>query len=176
MALTQQFARVTPDRLARCRAAALASPDGAPGWNPPSDDLLDADWSLWGLIRYGRSTGTGRAAALADLLDRITSGDPGGDIGFLDHPTVHDGFAGPPALLAPAAVAELARALVAAPFDDILAGLHAPPGHPAGTAASCGFGQFHGDLRTYLTTHFAATRTFFARAARNGMCVVVTTG
>ncbi|MEW1831020.1 hypothetical protein [Streptomyces sp. NPDC088196] len=34
MALTRQFARVTPDYLDRCRSA-------SPGWDPPDDHLLD---------------------------------------------------------------------------------------------------------------------------------------
>lgn len=78
MALTQQFARVDPEYLRRCRASALASPGAAPGWDPPEDDLLDTEWAVWGLIRYCRSPGTD--TDVAALLDRATSGDAGGDI------------------------------------------------------------------------------------------------
>ncbi|WP_128430583.1 DUF1877 domain-containing protein [Streptomyces cyaneus] len=78
MALTQQFARVTPAYLERCRTSARDSPGAAPGWEPPSDDLLDTDWAVWGLIRYCRTQGT--EADLIALLDRAVSGDPGGDI------------------------------------------------------------------------------------------------
>lgn len=88
MALTQRFARVTPEYLERCRASALDSPGSAPGWNPPSDDLLDTDWAIWGLISHCRSTGVD--PAVTALLDRAVSGDPGGDIGFLDHDEVYD--------------------------------------------------------------------------------------
>ncbi|MCL8017131.1 hypothetical protein [Streptomyces sp. AS02] len=94
MALTQQFARVTPEYLERSRACALGSPGSAPGWNPPSDDLLDTGWAIWGLISYCRTTGAD--PALTALLDRAVAGDPGGDIGFLDHDEVCDGFDGPP--------------------------------------------------------------------------------
>ncbi len=48
MALTQQFARVTPEYLDRCRATALDSAGASPGWDPPEADRLDTDWALWG--------------------------------------------------------------------------------------------------------------------------------
>ncbi|MFE5917060.1 DUF1877 domain-containing protein [Streptomyces sp. NPDC056468] len=118
MALTQQFARVTPAYLERCRISALDSPGAAPGWDPPPGDLLDTDWAIRGLIRYCRATGTD--ADLIALLDRAVSGDPGGDIGFLDHDEVYDGIEGPPRLLAAAAVAEIARALYAVDLDHLL--------------------------------------------------------
>ncbi|WP_432169678.1 hypothetical protein [Streptomyces sp. 1222.5] len=42
MALTQQFARITPAHLERCRASALDSVEAKPGWDPPAHDTLDA--------------------------------------------------------------------------------------------------------------------------------------
>jgi hypothetical protein len=71
---------------------------------------------------------------------------PGGDIGFLDHDDVYDGFGDPPALLTAAAVA----------------------------AAACGFGvRFSGDVRDYLAQHFAGVREFYREAAGRGHCVAV---
>ncbi|WP_328429145.1 DUF1877 family protein [Streptomyces sp. NBC_00443] len=171
MALTQQFARVTPAYLERCRTSALDSPGGAPGWHPPPTDLLDTDWAIWGLIRYCRATGTD--AGLIALLDRAVSGDPGGDIGFLDQDEVHDGIDGPPRLLGPATVAEIARALYAVDLDDLLAEL---PSHPMDAAAACGFvREFAGDVRDYLVEHFTAMQEFYGGAARRGQCMVVWT-
>ncbi|MFF1740790.1 DUF1877 domain-containing protein [Streptomyces mirabilis] len=117
MALTQQFARVTPEYLARCRESALDSPGAAPNGDPPPDDVLDTDWALWGLCRYCR--GTARCAPLHAALDRAVSGDA--DIGFLDHDEVYDGCTDPPRLLAPAAVDEFTRALLEADIDQVLA-------------------------------------------------------
>ncbi|MGW6737248.1 DUF1877 family protein [Streptomyces sp. NPDC055013] len=169
MALTQQFARVTPAYLERCRTSALDSPGAAPGWDPPPVDLLDTDWATWGLIRYCRATGAD--ADLIAVLDRAISGDPGEDIGFLDHDEVHDGIEGPPRLLAPAAVAEIARALYAVDLDDLLADL---PPHPEDAAVACGFGHaFAGDVRACLVEHFIAMREFYGGAARRGHCLVV---
>ncbi|MGI5373831.1 DUF1877 family protein [Streptomyces sp. CA-251387] len=171
MALTQQFARVTPEYLEHCRSSALDSPGASPGWDPPPGDLLDTDWAVWGLIWYCRSTGAD--VDLIALLDRAVSGDPGGDIGFLDHDEVYDGFDDPPRLLTPAAVAELARDLDAVDLDIVLADL---PTATADAAAACGFdGGFRGDVRGYLVGHFTAMREFYGGAARRGQCVVVWT-
>ncbi|MQY37081.1 hypothetical protein SRB17_50840 [Streptomyces sp. RB17] len=170
MPLTQQFARVTPTYLERCRASALDSPDAGPDWEPPDSDTLDADWALWGLLRYSRDR-LGDVALTA-LLDRVTSGDPGGDVGFLDHPEVCDGFSDPPRLLSPAAVAHLSRALGGVDLDGALGGL---PATVSEAASVCGFGGFTGDVRAYLARHFTATRAFFRVAAQQGMCVVVRT-
>ncbi|MGW7819693.1 DUF1877 family protein [Streptomyces puniciscabiei] len=168
MALTQQFARVTPEYLERCRTTALGSPDAAPGWDPPESGTLDTDWALWGLLRFCRGPGADPAAAC--LLDRVTGGDADGAVGFLDHPDVHDGFGGPPRLLSVAAVSDISHALAGLDLDGVLARL---PATPPAAATACGFPGFSGDLRAYLTGHFAATRAFFREAARQGMCVVV---
>ncbi|MFF4515105.1 hypothetical protein [Streptomyces mirabilis] len=82
MALTQQFARVTPEYLARCRGSALDSPGAAPHGDPPPDDVLDTDRALWGLLRYCR--GTARCAppprrplALLEAdIDQVLAGLP----------------------------------------------------------------------------------------------------
>ncbi|MEU1404417.1 DUF1877 family protein [Streptomyces sp. NPDC005728] len=170
MAVTQQFARVTPDRLERCRAAALASPGAGPDWDPPADDTLDTDWALWGLLRYCRDRVPDPDPRPIALLDRAIHGDPGGDIGFLDHPDFYDGIDGPPRLLVPAVVSDISRALDGVDLDEVLAEL---PTDSAEAAVACGFGGFSGDVRAYLVRHFTAARTFFHGAARQGMCVVV---
>ena len=70
MALTRQFARVTPDYLDRCRTSTLTSSAASPGWDPPDDDLLDTGWASWGLIRYDRSAGADpEGIALLDRAD-----------------------------------------------------------------------------------------------------------
>jgi hypothetical protein len=137
MALIQEFARATPEYLARCRGSAVDSPGAAPHRDPPPDDVLDTDWALWGLLRYRR--GTARWAPLHTALDRALSGD---DIGFLDHDEVYDGCTDPPCLPAPAAVDEITRALLAADIDQVLAGL---PDAPAAAASAVGFQGFRGD-------------------------------
>ncbi|MER6260404.1 DUF1877 domain-containing protein [Streptomyces sp900105245] len=168
MALTQQFARVTPACLERCRASALDSAEAKPGWDPPAHDTLDADWALWGLKWYCRDR-LGDSAA-DRLLDRVTSGDPGGDVEFLDHPEVYDGYDGPPRLLAPAAVSDISRALDEFALDDVLATL---PADPSAAAAACGFDGFRGDVRACLSRYFTLTSAFFRTAAQQGMCVLV---
>jgi len=169
MALTQQFARVTPEYLDRCRASALDSPGAAPGWNPPEDDLLDTGWAVWGLVRHCRRAGAD--AKVIAVLDRAVSGDPGGDVGFLDHDEVYDGFGDPPRLLTPAAVADIAEALDRVELDGVLAVL---PASNAEAAAVCGFSRgFDGEIRSELTEHFVAMREFFRGAARRAQCVVV---
>ncbi len=130
MALTQQFARVTPEYLDRCRATALDSAGASPGWDPPEADRLDTDWALWGLLQHCRSTGAD--PELIALLDRALSGDPDGDVGFLDHDEVHDGFGDPPRLLGPRAVAVIAAALDRVQLDNplvVVARIHGGRGH-----------------------------------------------
>ncbi|CAM5670693.1 hypothetical protein [Streptomyces canus] len=169
MALTQQFARVTPEYLERCRASALDSPGAVPNWNPPAEDLLDAGWAVWGLIRHCR--GSGAAPATVALLERAVSGDPDGDVGFLDHDEVYDGFADPPRLLGPTAVADIAHGLDAIDVGALLTDL---PASSAEAAAACGFGPgFVGDVGAHLVEHLAAIRQFYREAAHRGWCVVV---
>lgn len=168
MALTQQFARVTPEYLERCRQSALDSPGAAPGWDPPAADRLDTDWASWGLATYCRTTG---APAVADLLDRAVSATYGHTAGYLDHDEVYDGFTDPPRVLDPAEVEKIARKLRDVDVDALLAGL---PADTARAAAVCGFAEgFNGDVGAHLAGHFAALREFYAGAARRGMCVVV---
>ncbi|MFG2783653.1 DUF1877 domain-containing protein [Streptomyces prunicolor] len=147
MALTQQFARVTSEYLDRCRDSALTSSGASPGWDPPDSDLLDTGWALWGLIRCCRSTGADPESIA--VLDRAVSGDPDGNVGFLDHDEVYDGFGDPPRLLADMPTsAEVA-------------------------AAVCGFGPgFDIGVREHLTEHFVALREFYRTAARHTQCVV----
>ncbi|MEJ8668440.1 DUF1877 family protein [Streptomyces sp. MS1.AVA.1] len=86
---------------------------------------------------------------------------------------MYDGIDGPPRLLAPAAVAEIARALYAVDLDDLMADL---PSHPKDAAAACGFGrEFAGDVRDYLIEHFTAMREFYGGATRRGQCMVMWT-
>lgn len=169
MALTQQLARVDPEYLVRCRASALGSPDASPNWDPPAENRLDTGWATWGLLRHCH--GSGADPGTVTLLDRATCGDPGGDVGFLDHDEVYDGLADPPRLLAPLAVADIAHGLDAIDLDTLLADL---PRSPAAAAAVCGFGpDFDGDVRAHLVQHFDALREFYRAAARRGQCVVV---
>ncbi|WP_328745451.1 YfbM family protein [Streptomyces sp. NBC_00285] len=168
MALTQQLARVAPEYLIRCRASALDSPDASPNWSPPAGNCLDTGWATWGLLRHCRRSGADPGTVT--LLDRAISGDPGGDVGFLDHDEVYDGFADPPRLLAPVAVADIAHGLDAIDLNTLLADL---PHSPAAAAAVCGFGPgFDGDVRIHLVERFYALREFYRGAARRGQCVV----
>lgn len=168
MALTQQFARVTSEYLDHCRATALTSSGASPGWDPPDGDLLDTGWALWGLIRYWRSTGAD--PEVIALLDRAVSGDLDGNIGFLDHDDVYDGFGDPPRLLAPTAVADVSAALDRLRLGDLLADM---PASTEVAAAVCGFDPgFDVDVREHLTEHFVAVREFYRTAARHTQCVV----
>ncbi|MFC5218030.1 DUF1877 family protein [Streptomyces coerulescens] len=162
---------MTAEYLERCRTAAAESPGATPDWDPPPEDLLDTDWAIWGLIHHCRATHA--AGDLIALLDRAVSGDPGADIGFLDHAEVYDGFDGPPQLLTTTAVAAVAHALASVDLDGVLSDL---PPTTEEAAAACGFGPgFNGDVRAYLTHHFAAMREFYDGAARQGRCMVVWT-
>ncbi|MEU1477720.1 DUF1877 family protein [Streptomyces sp. NPDC005760] len=105
------------------------------------------------------------------LLDRAVAGDPDGDVGFLDHVEVYDGFGPPPRLLTPSAVAAVARGLDAVDTGTLLAGL---PASPDGAAVARGFDPgFDGDVRAHLAEHLDAMREFYREAARCGQCVVV---
>ena len=168
MALTQQFARVTPDCLDRCRTSALTSPGASPGWDPPDGDLLDTGWALWGLIHYCRPTGADPEATAR--LDRAVSGDPDESVGFLDHDEVYDGFGGPPRPLAPAAVADISASLDRPQLGDLLADV---PASAEVAAAACGFDPRSDiDVREHPTEHFTALREFYRTAARHTQCVV----
>ncbi|MEU7043705.1 DUF1877 domain-containing protein [Streptomyces varsoviensis] len=165
MALTQQLARVSPQYLAWCREAAAASPDGDPRWEPPESDTLDLDWAVWELLRLYRHAHPG-AHEIA-VLDRAIHGDADGRVGFLDHPTVHDGFDAPPAVLAPAAVREVARELSRVDIAPVLEAA-LPAYREAG-----GFSGFAGDPRACLVDHFTLLRRFYRAADERGMAVVV---
>ncbi|MFE7615256.1 DUF1877 domain-containing protein [Streptomyces sp. NPDC057496] len=169
MALTQQLARVSPQYLARCRAAAEAAPDGNPDWDPPAEDTVDLDWAIRGLIRFCRHMRV--EGPCVQVLERSISGDPGG-VEFLDHPAVHDGFGSPPALLTPAAVADVARGLAAPDVGEVLGRL---PVDPSEAAGACGFRGFDGHPREYLVEHFGLLQNFYLVAARRGMAVLAWT-
>ncbi|MFD4557619.1 DUF1877 family protein [Streptomyces sp. NPDC058469] len=125
-------------------------------------------WAIWGLIHYCRSTNA--APKLIALLDRAVSGDPDGNVGFLDHDEVYDGFCDPPRMLAPAAVADIAAALDRVQLGKLLADM---PASTEVAATACGFGAgFDADAREHLTEHFAAMREFYRTAARHTQCVV----
>jgi hypothetical protein len=100
------------------------------------------------------------------LLDRAVSGD----LGFLDHDDVHDGFGDPPRLLTPTAVAAVARGLGAIDTGTLLTDL---PDSSDEAVAACGFGPaFDGAVRAHLVEHLGAMREFYREAARRGQCVV----
>nr|WSZ18788.1 hypothetical protein OH837_38325 [Streptomyces canus] len=76
---------------------------------------------------------------MAALLERAVSGNPDGDVGFLNHDEVYDGFADPPRVLGATAVADIAHGLDAIDVGALLK-----------AAAVCGFSpglvgdvQFH---------------------------------
>lgn len=170
MALTQRLARVSPQYLAQCRAAAEASPYGNPDRDPPAENTVDLDWAIWGLIWFCQRMRI--AEPCVQVLKRSVSGDPGGDVEFLDHPEVHDGFDSPPALLAPAAVAEVARGLAALDIDDALTCL---PANHLEAAEACGFRGFDGHPREYLVEHFGLLKSFYLIAGQRGPAVLTST-
>ncbi|MCG3043983.1 YfbM family protein [Streptomyces sp. S1A] len=170
MALTQQLARVSEAYLARCRRAAGTGPDGDPGWDPPEGDMVDLGWGIWHLIRFCQ--GMGVEDEHIAVLRRSIDGDLGGDIAFLDHPGVYDGLTPPPALLAPAAVAEIAHALNRMGLDAVLDHL---PANNTKAARACRLTGFTGDPRAYLTEHFSTLRAFYTTASRRGLAVVAWT-
>ncbi|MFJ7497941.1 DUF1877 domain-containing protein [Streptomyces sp. NPDC097727] len=170
MALTQQLARVAPQYLVQCRAAAAVSSDGDPNWNPPAEDTVDLDWAIWALIWFCQRMRI--EGPCVQVLKRSISGDPGGDVEFLDHPGVYDGFDSPPAVLAPAAVAEVALELAALDVGEILSCL---PPDPLAAAEACGFQGFNGHPREYLVEHFELLQSFYLIAGRRGLAVVAWT-
>ncbi|MGW1228003.1 DUF1877 family protein [Streptomyces sp. NPDC001478] len=164
MALTQQLARVSPAYLDRCRETAASAEDGDPRWDPPGQDTVDLGWALWELLGFYRHVRP--QSPHIGVLDRSITGDPGNEIPYLDHPGVYDGIDGPPALLTPAAVAEVARALADMEIDSLMKRL------PAYRRAG-GFAGFTDDPAPYLTEHVATLRSFYDVAALKGMAVVV---
>ncbi|MGW8875460.1 DUF1877 domain-containing protein [Streptomyces mirabilis] len=143
MALTQQFARVTPEYLAVSRVGPRL-----PRRRPLMGTLRPTtSWTPTGRCGACSGTAAGRHAAhpLHAALDRALSGDADGDIGFLDHDEVYDGCSDPPRPPAPAAVDEITRALLEADIDQALAGL---PDDPAAAASAVGFQGFRGDVRS----------------------------
>ncbi|MFF9573201.1 DUF1877 domain-containing protein [Streptomyces sp. NPDC014685] len=170
MALTQQLARVSPQYLAQCRATAEVSADSNPGWDPPSEDTVDLDWAIGGLLWFCQRMRI--EGPCVQVLQRSISGDPGGGIEFLDHPEIHDGFGSPPALLAPAAVVEVARGLAALDIDEVLSCL---PADHWEAAEACGFRGFNGHPRKYLVEHFELLQSFYLTAGRRGLAVLVWT-
>ncbi|MFE6364393.1 DUF1877 domain-containing protein [Streptomyces sp. NPDC057806] len=163
MALTQQLARVLPRYLEQCRAAAMSSPDGDPQWDPPSDDTLDLDWAIWELLWFYR-----RMQPDADqihVLQRAIHGDPDGNVDFLDHPEVYDGFDAPPAVLRPPAVSQVARDLATIELAPLFERL--PAYREVG-----GFSGFIGDPRQYLVDHFILLQDFYSTASEREMAVV----
>jgi hypothetical protein len=170
VALTQQLARVSEAYLARCRRAAETGPGGDPAWDPPQGDTVDLEWGIWHLIRFCQGAGVDEKHIAA--LRRSVDGDLGGDIAFLDHPGVYDGFTSPPALLAPAAVAEIARALDRMDLDAILGRL---PANNTEAARPRGLEGLTGDPRAYLAGHVNALRSFYTTASRRGLAVVAWT-
>ncbi|WNO76803.1 DUF1877 family protein [Streptomyces sp. AM8-1-1] len=164
MALTQRLARVSPQYLDWCRDAAAAALDGDPHWDPPEEDTLDLDWAVWELLAfYRRMQPDSRHIS---ILERSIAGDVNDPVAFLDHPEFYDGFDGPPSLLAPGAVAEVAHSLAAMKIDSLLRVL--PAYREAG-----GFSAFHGDPGAYLAGHFALLQNFYGIASQQGLAVVV---
>lgn len=102
------------------------------------------------------------------VLERSIAGNPGGDVEFLDHPGVYDGFGSPPALLAPAAVAEVARGLAALDVGKVLSRL---PADHLEAAEACGFRGFNGHPREYLVEHSGLLQSFCLIADRRGPAV-----
>ncbi|MFG2895088.1 DUF1877 family protein [Streptomyces sp. NPDC048248] len=167
MALTQQLARVTLQYVEQCWQTAAASPDKGPCWDPPEDDLLDLDWAIWGLITFFRRAHIDERHLAA--LERSIAGDDDGDVGFFDHPAAYDGFDAPPALLAPAAVSEVAHALNAI---DLARALNQLPADSAEAAQACGFEAFTGHPRDYLVQQFNALRNFYNTARTRELAVL----
>ncbi|MER5381967.1 DUF1877 family protein [Streptomyces sp. NPDC002688] len=163
MALTQQLARVSLQYLDRCCGVAASASDGDPDWDPPDEDTLDLDWAIWQLLGFYRRMQPD--AWQIAVLERSIRGDDSDPIAFLDHPGVYDGFDGPPALLTPAAVTEVAHALAAMDIGHLLERL--PAYRQVGGSA------FSGDPRAYLTEHFALLQNFYEFAGQRGMAVVV---
>ncbi|MFE5096387.1 DUF1877 domain-containing protein [Streptomyces sp. NPDC056638] len=128
---------------------------------------LDLDWAIWGLIKSFRWAHID--AVHTNALERSITGDTGGDIGFLDHPEVYDGFGAPPALLPPELVTEIAHWLDAIGVGKAIAQL---PEDGAEAARACGFEGFDGNLPAYLGQHFDVLRYFHHSAARRRLAVV----
>ncbi|WP_406364514.1 DUF1877 family protein [Streptomyces sp. NBC_00645] len=164
MALTQQLARVSQQYLDRCCGVAASASDGDPDWDPPDEDTLDLDWAIWQLLAFYRRMQPD--AWQIAVVERSIRGDRSDTIAFLDHPGMYDGFDGPPALLAPAAVTEVAHALAGMDIGHLLERL--PAYRDLG-----GFSAFSGDPLAYLAEHFDLLQSFYGIAGRRGMAVVV---
>jgi hypothetical protein len=141
----------------------MSSSDGDPQWDPPAGDTVDLDRAIWELLWFCRRMEPDTRQIR--VLERAIHGDPDSTVPFIDHPEVHDGFSAPPALLAPAAVTQVAQELATKVVIPLLEKL---PDH----RAAGGFSGFTGDPRTYLVEHFTLLQDFYNAASRQQLAVV----
>ncbi|SBT51108.1 DUF1877 family protein [Micromonospora auratinigra] len=157
MAVTQQLARLSADRLAACRASAdeLARLCGYELL--PSTAYLDLDWSPAPLLRAAEL-----GAVPTDALRRALTGDVAiGPAPWVDEPVT---------ALEPAAVADVAQALGALDPTVVLA---AVPADAAAAAALLGLPDFAGHPRPYLHRHVSALSDFYRYAAGHRLAVAL---
>jgi hypothetical protein len=163
VAVTQQLTRVDLAEVERCTAsvdelAALCAFRG------PDDDYLDLDWAPAPLERAARAAGVEQR--LLALLVLATTGGAEVNPAYRDHPDTI--FEHPVSWIGPDRVAEVSRGL------DALAGVGFPSAEVAAAAYAGDPPEVTpDDPAGYLAESFADLRTFYAGAARRGLCTVL---
>ncbi|WP_422733846.1 DUF1877 family protein [Micromonospora sp. WMMD558] len=160
MAVTQQLARLSADRLAACRRSVEELDKLRSFELLPSSDHLDLDWSPGPILRaceLGQVASAGLTA-----LRRAFAGDAEINPAYRVEHSVR--------ALEPDAVADVARVLRTV---DPEAALAAVPLDAAAALAALGMPAFDGHPLAYLRHHLAAVRDFYLHAARHRLAVAL---
>ncbi|MGW5666739.1 hypothetical protein [Micromonospora sp. NPDC003776] len=160
MAVTQQLARLSADRLAACRRSVEELDKLCSFELLPSSDHLDLDWSPGPIVRACELGQVPLSSLTA--LRRAFDGDAEINPAYrMEHSVT---------ALEPDAVADVARLLS---YVDPEAALAAVPLDPAAASAALGMPEFDGHPRAYLHHHLAALRNFYEHAARRRLAVAL---
>ncbi|MFY1596941.1 hypothetical protein [Micromonospora sp. WMMD737] len=160
MAVTQQLARLSADRLAACRRSVEELDRLCSFELLPSSDHLDLDWSPGPILR-ACELGQVTPASLT-ALRRALAGD--GEINPA-YRTEH-----PVTALEPDAVADVTGLLG---YANPEAALAAVPLDAAAALAALGMPAFDGHPQAYLQHNLAALRDFYVHAARRRLAVAL---
>ncbi|GIH99583.1 hypothetical protein [Planobispora takensis] len=166
MAVTHQFARVSEQQLASCRAPVEELDRLCSFATAPRSDYLDLDWAPGPLLRVGELACADPGVLAA--LRRALTGDEEVNPAYRDHPATV--WEHPVTTLTSAAVAQVAQMLPDAEAA-ILAALSSPGGETLAVAGELLPGVDRPG--EYLTRHLAALLDFYAGAAHHELAVVV---
>jgi Domain of unknown function (DUF1877) len=165
MAVTLQFARITPAQLSECRRSVAVLDRLCSFELVPESDHLDLDWAYDGVIRMCEHARVGDVPAVR----RAMTGEDEVNPAYRDQPyTVIE----QPRVLEPHDVIALSAVLrgidLAQAFSKLPSDLQAIKETLGGTLT-----EFIGDPRDYLTEHFSSLREFYTAAADRRLAIVI---